>query len=225
VSIVTPFDPAYFAPNGIGLFRIGVSPVGTRPPLRVWDTVLSQFANSPTLTQLIANMEGYIEPTGNIDAFYDNIWNIATAQGYGLDVWGRIVGVIRVVQVATTSYFGFVGPSGTSGLPFNQGVFYHGETVTTNYTLTDDAFRSLILAKAAFNICDGSIPAINQILLMLFGPDGELPVKGNNYCTDGGNMTMTFTFGSPLSPVQTAIIYQSGVLPVPSGVIATVVVN
>jgi hypothetical protein len=220
-----PLQPAYYAPNGIGQFKIGISPLGTRPSLNLWDTILSQYANSPTITQMLANMQQYLDPTGNIDDFYDDIWNIQTAQGYGLDVWGRIVGVNRILQVSNTAYFGFIGPSGESGLPFNQGVFYNGEPVTSNYALTDDAFRVLILTKALFNVCDGSAPAINQILLFLFGPSGPLPVMGNNYVVDGGNMTMQFTFGSLLTPLQNSIIYQSGVLPVPSGMIATVVVN
>ena len=215
---VTPFDPAYFAPNGIGLFAIGISPIGTRPPLNVWDTVLSQFANSPTLTQLIANMEGYLEPTGNIDAFFDNIWNIDTAQGYGLDVWGRIVGVTRVLQVQTTQFFGYEEALPGSQ-PYGQAPFFVGETLTSNYSLADDSFRTLIFAKALANITDGSVPSINQILLNLF------PGRGNCYVTDGENMTMTFTFDFPLSSAELAIVGQSGVLPVPSGIISTVVLN
>ena len=97
------------------------------------------------------------------------------------------------------------------------------EPVTSNYALLDGPYRALILAKALANICNATIPAINQILINLFGPTGPLPVPGNAYCTDGLNMTMTYTFSGPLDPVQTAIVYQSGVLPKPAGVSATVV--
>lgn len=186
-------------------------------------TILSQFANSPTLTRLIANMNDYVDPTANINDFYDLVWNVDTAVGWGLDVWGRIVGVSRVLQVSSGSYFGMEGPSGASGDPFNQSPFYHGEALTSNYALLDGPFRTLVLAKALFNICDGSIPGINQILVNLFGPTGLLPIAGNSYVTDGLNMTMTYTFSAAPDPVQTAIIYQSGVLPRPSGVLATVV--
>lgn len=186
-------------------------------------TILSQYANSPTLVQLITNMNGYIDPRADIDSFYNNVWNIDTAVGYGLDVWGRIVGVGRVLQISTVEYFGIKGPAGASGLPFNQAPFYNGEALTENYALSDDAYRTLILAKALANICFASVPAINQILINLFGAFGPLPVAGNCYVTDGQNMTMTYTFGDNLDPVQTAIVYQSGVLPKPSGVNATVV--
>lgn len=187
------------------------------------DTIMSQFSNSPTLWQLIANFDTYIDPSANIDQFYDLIWNVNTAVGYGLDVWGRIVGVGRVLQIATFDYFGMKGPSGASGLPFDQAIFYNGQTLTANYALLDDPYRTLILAKALFNISDGTISSINQILINLFGPTGLLPVAGNSYCTDGLNMTITYTFGSILNHVQEAIVYQSGVLPRPAGVAATVV--
>ncbi len=179
-------------------------------------TVISQYANSPVLLQLIDNLRDYIDPTTNIDTFFLNVMNIDTAIGWGLDVWGRIVGVRRVLHIPTgDGYFGF-GES-ADALPFNYGVFYNDDTLTANFSLSDDAFRRLIFAKALANICDGSIPAINQILINLFTP------YGNCYVTDGGDMTMTYTFGSALSQVDFAIVSQSGVLPRPVGVAATIV--
>jgi hypothetical protein len=209
-------------PSDIGQFVIGQSPIGG--PLFPYEaTVISQYANSPTIIQLIANMRDYLDPSQNITAFYDLVWNVDTAVGWGLDVWGRIVGVSRVLQIAVVDYFGLKGPSGSSGVEFNQGIFYNGQAITANYALLDGPYRALILAKALFNISDGTIPAINQILINVFGQNGLLPVEGNSYVTDGENMTMTYTFGSALDPVQTAIVYQSGVLPRPCGVSATVV--
>jgi hypothetical protein len=186
-------------------------------------TIQSQYANSPTLVQLITNMNNYIDPTNNINAFYSMIWNIDTAVGYGLDVWGRIVGVSRQLLVQSFDYFGFQGPGGASGVPWNQGIFYNGTIINDNFVLLDEPYRALILAKALANICNATIPAINQILINLFGSLGPLPVAGNCYVTDGLDMTMTYTFGSALDPVQTAIVYESGVLPKPAGVLATVV--
>jgi hypothetical protein len=217
-TVVNPFDDAYCAPNGIGQFAIGISPIGTRPPLNVWLTVMSQFANSPTFDQLIANMEGYIDQTENFDLFFDNIWNVLTAQGYGLDVWGRIVGVNRVLQVSGSNYFGFAQALPTS-YGWGQAPWYSGETLTGNYPLSDAAFRTLILAKALANICNGSIPAINQILLNLF------PNRGNCYVTSGGDMTMQYVFKFALSPVELAIVTNSGVLPTPAGVASSIVVD
>jgi hypothetical protein len=205
--------------NAIGKFVIGVSPIGTIPLLDFWLTIISQYANSPILTQLIANMFAYIDQTANFDAFFDNIWDIDTAQGYGLDVWGRIVGVSRVLEVTQGEYLGFSQqiPGVDSFGPGGGSPFYSGEPSSSSFSLTDQAYRQLILAKAFYNICDGSVPAINQLLMTLFGASGQC------YCTDGRNMTMTYTFQFQLNPVQSAIVFQSGVLPKPVGVSVTVV--
>jgi Protein of unknown function (DUF2612) len=181
-------------------------------------TVISQFGNSPSTLALIDSFNAAVDPSANIDAFYDNVWNVATAQGVGLDIWGRIVGVQRVLQVASGVYFGFAeAADSTSETPFNQAPFYSGQTTTGNFALTDDAFRTLIYAKALANICDGSIPSINNILMTLFGS------QGNCFVTDLGAMAMTYTFNFTLSPVDFAIVSQSGVLPKPTGVTLTIV--
>lgn len=202
--------------NAIGEFEIGVSPIGTITEFAWQNTIISQYANSDRLMTLIANFSSYIDPTQNLDRFFDLVWNVDTAEGWGLDVWGRIVGVNRVLEVPSPDYFGF-DEALPGVLPFNQGVFYSGQALTSNYRLTDQAYRTLILAKAMSNICDGSIPAINQILLSLF------PDRGNCYVADDGAMELTYTFEFELSPLEQAIVFQSGVLPTPCGVTANVV--
>jgi 5,10-methylene-tetrahydrofolate dehydrogenase/methenyl tetrahydrofolate cyclohydrolase len=67
------------------------------------------------------------------------------------------------------------------------------------------------------NISNGSIKSINSILMSLFGE------SGNAYCTDGGDMTMTYHFDFELTPVQAAIVGQSNVLPKPVGVASSIV--
>jgi hypothetical protein len=206
--------------NAIGSFIIGQSPIGTIPSFDIWQTVISQYANAPILTQLITNFFQYIDQTANLDAFYDFIWNVDSAQGYGLDVWGRIVGVVRQVTVTgTLNYFGFNEAGAGAFTGFNQQPFYSGAQTTNVFNLSDSAFRVLIFAKALANISDGSIKSINQLLLNLF------PGRGNCYVVDGENMTMQYMFKFALSPVELVIVQQSGVLPKPTGVSATVVVS
>lgn len=211
--------------NAFGKFIFGVSPFGSVSPFDWRATVSSQYANSFAILQLIQAWYGSIDQTEDLDAFYDNIWNITTATGYGLDIWGQIVGVSRNLHVSNGGvYFGFsqgdawdtFGPGGVSP-------FYSGQPLTSIYTLTDAAYRQLILAKAAANICDGSIPSLNAILLALFGPSNPFGPGGKCYVTNGQDMTMTFTFEFTPNPVQSSIINNSGVLPVPGGVAASIV--
>ncbi|MFT8482720.1 MAG: DUF2612 domain-containing protein [Gluconobacter cerinus] len=178
--------------------------------LNVSDTILAQYANSPSLCTIIEGFNQAVDPGLVIDNWYDNVWNPQTATGWGLDVWGRIVGVSRVLKVTETNFFGFSQGSPDSKT-FGSGVFYNGGSVTSNYILSDEAFRRLIFAKAAANIWDGSIPSLNAILMQLFGDEG------NCYVADNQDMTITVTFEFTPSPVGISII-ASGILPRPSGV-------
>jgi hypothetical protein len=310
--------------NAISHLAIGSGQIGDIAEFDWWQTIISQYANSSRLTGIIGNIAGYLDQTANLDAFFDLIWNVNTAEGYGLDIWGRIVGVGRNLQILPGDWLGFeeaqpgsdpfndAGPvTFTPGFGFDEGdggsfgensfglvatfgtgfltggSFFSSYTLPTNYRLLDEDYRTLIFAKAAANITDGSIPAINQILMGLF------PNRGNCYVTDcpmpqsylgfaealytsrsfnspknvsqtsgigfeeadgapfgtqpfgvfttygdsnntGGffysgtpdpRMTLTYTFEFQLTPVELAIIKQSGVLPKPVGVAATVVIR
>lgn len=108
-------------------------------------TILSQYANSPTITKLIENVNTYIDQNQNMTDFYDKIWNIKTAVGFGLDIWGNIVGVKRGIQVE------------------GQGLVQ----------LDDETFRTLILIKALANITDVTAPTLNRLISQLFADIGR----------------------------------------------------
>jgi hypothetical protein len=205
--------------TGIGTFVIGGSAVGSVSQYNYWNTIISQYANSPRLVGLIQGFQAFIDQTQNLDSFFDLIWNVDTAQGYGLDVWGRIVAVNRVLKILEgPPYFGFdEGVDYQDFGPGGVGPFYSGGKLTTNYTLSDEGFRTLILAKAFSNICDGSIPAINRILQTFF------KTSGKSYVVDTGGMTFKYVFEFPLTPIQFSILTNSGVFPKPTGVSYTVV--
>jgi len=203
--------------NAIGSFTIGVSPIGPIPTFDFYSTVVSQYANSEIMIGLIDLIFQNVDQTVNFDEFFDDIWNVLTAQGYGLDIWGKIVNVSRTLSVpGNQTFFGFEEAQPGSQ-PFNRAPFFSGEQLSDNFVLTDSAYLTLILAKALFNITDGSIRAINQILLSLFKG------RGNCWVIDNRDMTMTYNFTFALTPIELAIVEQSGALPRPSGVASNVV--
>lgn len=88
------------------------------------ETIISQYGASSIICQLIENMDEYIDPSADFTQFYNMIWNVDTAQGIGLDIWGRIVGVQRNLTVpASRNYFGFNVSTTQPYLPFNYGTF------------------------------------------------------------------------------------------------------
>lgn len=173
-------------------------------------TAISQYANSPVLTGIIGALNFALDRQAALDEFYAWTWDVDQAQGFGLDIIGRRVGVSRALYVPDSPFLGFSQSS--DAVPFGSGIFYGGGSLTPNYNLTDIAYRRLILAKAALNITDCAIPSINAILMTLF------PDYGNSYVRDNGDMTMTYVFGAALSKVDYAIVTQSGALPKPAGV-------
>lgn len=107
-------------------------------------TILSQYANSPTILQLIENMNGYLDPSVDLDAFYTWVWDIDTAQGFGLDIWGKMLGLSRNITA-----------------------------LGTTYTLDDATYRTMLYVKAASNICATTAPALNQLFTQLFSSQGK----------------------------------------------------
>lgn len=191
-------------------------------------TVISQYANSPVILQLASNMNDYVDQSTNFANFFNYVWNVLTAVGFGLDIWGRIVGVSRLLHIPTTSdYVGFdnsaTPPPDWQTMGSNQppqpavgGQMYTGYNATQTYLLLDDAYRQLILAKAFANICTTTAPAINTILQNLYG-------KGSAWVLNTGVMTIEYHLNFAPSAIQLAILEQSGVIPTPPGVLATIV--
>lgn len=118
-------------------------------PKQLEQTIISQYANSPTILALIGTLNQCVDPQADFDAFYNTIWNVDTAVGFGLDIWGRIV-----------------------GLPTGRYIYTDPVTV-----LDDTQFRNLILAKALSNISITSSPAINQLLNFYFAGRGRCYVN------------------------------------------------
>lgn len=172
-------------------------------------TIQSQYSASPALTRIIAGMEKLISPQADIQLFYDTIFNVATAQGVGLDWWGRIVGVSRQMNVEQLNdVFGF---DGSNLAPWNEGVFYTKENSLGVYNMSDDAFRELILWKALANIATADIATLNTLLQKLF-PDKII------FALETGVMQIRITSASELEPYQRSILRTYGIFMKAAGV-------
>lgn len=177
------------------------------------ETLMSQYANSPIICSLIENLNECLEPSEVIDDFYNIAWNVNTAKGFGLDIWGRIVGADRNVNIPSDDVkaFGFNTDPEQSFYPFNAQPFSSGGGVNS-YQLTDEKFRTLIMIKAASNIIYATAPNINKFLQLIF------PTK-RSYFLITGHMKARYFFEFIPTPFERHIIYNLGVLPKPSGVL------
>ena len=179
---------------------------------KIQDTLQSQYANSPIICSLISEINSCIDPENDINDFYRLAWNIQSAEGFGLDIWGRIVGVGRVVALSTNSKtFGFESGA-PSFYPFNNKPFSASGTDFGSHQLADDKYRLLIMIKAASNIVYATAPNINRFMSMIF------PGKRCYYLITGHMEARYFLEFIP-NIFERHIIYNLQLLPRPSGVL------
>ena len=183
---------------------------------RLNETYLSQYANSPRFVQIIENWNENIDPQIDFDEFYRYLWNIDTAIGFGLDIWGKKIGVPRYLWVVEEKeYFGFYNESFDEQqqvyVPFNVRPFFNGLDSTPSIRVEDELYRRMILAKAYANISRATVETFNFMLEFLFG-------EGSAFVIDGHDMSLKYVFNITVTPIIYAIIYRSGILPRPAGV-------
>lgn len=180
---------------------------------RIEDTISSQYANSPRLMLIIQELHNAIDPTKNIQDFYRIMWNLETAQGVGLDIWGRIVGIGRNVplQNPEEESFGFHTDSPEPKFtPFNVAPFRTDSGGFNAYSLPDSLYRKLIFAKAFANIILATAPNINKLLKILLETPSVYLLTGI--------MQAKYQFQGRLSAFDRMIVFRLGLLPEPCGV-------
>ena len=170
-----------------------------------WDiaeTVQSQYATSKRMRAVIDAFWQAINPKSDIDLLYKKLVNPRTAEGYGLDVWGRIVAIGRSYLAVDddTPYFGFDPPEGVKNErlnTFGNAPFY--KTIYGKVRLADPMFRTYVFLKALINIGDSSLASLNQAVKLLF-PDADIQILHT------GTMVLRVLILSPLSESDKAAL-------------------
>lgn len=180
--------------------------------LKEGESVQSQYAASPVIRALADSARIRIAPDADIQLFYERIFNIHTAEGAGLDIWGRILGIGRKIDITdTTEFFGF---QGSDQQPFNQAPFWDGSDQPTGvYELADNAYRQLLLWKAMANIAAADAASLNALLQGLF-PGRNIAV----YERPGEVMSIDLYLYFPLEPWERTILKNYGLIAKGAGV-------
>lgn len=184
------------------------------------DTILTQYSASQKLLSIIDTFNQAISLDDFTDEFINKVWDLTTCETFGLDMWGKIVGISRYINAPIeSSAFGFSEADDADPdypTPFNDSPFFGGIQETTNVRLGDDAYRTLIFCKAFTNISIATIPEINRFLKILFYQ------RGRAYCVNYRDMTIGITFEFELAPYEESILTNYEVTPVPSGVLVNI---
>jgi hypothetical protein len=176
------------------------------------EPVQSQYAASPRILALLVRKAALLDPGRDLMEWYDKEFNPKTAEGVGLDIWGRIVGIGRKLWVENTEFFGFHGQNLQN---FDQAPFWIQSLASGQVNLSDEAYRFLIFYKAAANIGESTMQALNSLLNALFA---ETRGQGTCYVLETGPMHIMAVFNFYLTPYELALLQQYGLLDRPAGV-------
>jgi hypothetical protein len=180
--------------------------------------IQSQYSASQRIMALAAGFQDKIDPHVNIDLFYRKMFDIYTAEGFGLDNWGVILGIGRNIPGPYLGdCFGF---DGSELHPFDQYPFVPDNgtpPAISMISLDDDYFRLLLLYKALANISASDAETQNRLLSFLINTGvAGLPRAG--YVLEVGKMVIRWVFEGPLNAVQMAVFRAAGTLARGAGV-------
>lgn len=211
---------------------------------------MKQYAASPVIQQLIADRKDYFQ-TAWTDDFYSKVWDVDTAQGFGLDIWGRIVVIGRSLRINTFDrtfgyYEAWSGTSGVSpspgpmiinGLAFVLAPPKSSGSTDNRITPFDEApFYDGIQATETVILGD---PAYRKLVLakaLANISDCSMPslnyalrnlFDGSDsrrcYATTNNKMDLSYVFEFTLTPIEKTLAISAGVIPRPAGVKLTIV--
>lgn len=179
---------------------------------------MRQYDGSPIIQGILDALNINFNTNLLVDNIYNQCWDITSCKGLWLDIWGRKVAVDRGLQIpADENWFGF-DEIGNDWYPFDDGIFY-SSNATQTYLLSDEAYRLLIMSKAASNITACDCHSLNSWMKIMFAG------RGNCYMQDNLDMSIAYVFEFDLQVWEIAVLTGGKVLPRPAGISATLVVN
>ena len=157
--------------------------------------ILTQYSASPTITKLLSDFRDEIDTQADMTTFEQNMFDIETASGIGLDIWGKIIGISRTIQLSDSTV-----------------------------TLDDEHYRKLLMYKALANITDSSLATLNKLLPLLF-EDVSFSVRNVIIEAQNGDeyynsypMHVRYIIDGELSELDTALFSAGGTLSLAAGV-------
>lgn len=130
--------------------------------------IYHQYANSPKMVQFIESSANMISVINDMRNFYQYVFNINSAAGFGLDVWGDILNIPRSLLLEI-------------------------EGVDTQYTMNDEEYRIVLKLAASKYISDAACENIYDALSLIFESYGNIYVTD----LEGMHIRYSFEFLIP----------------------------
>lgn len=165
--------------------------------------MISQYANSPKFLKLVNGLKEKFDNAQTVEDWFRIVYNIKTATGYGLDIWGLILNRGRDFtyvnqQTQQETYIYLKGAQTIDGTPFTA-------------TQIEDTYRTILLLRAMGNITNASIKSLNEMLQFYFQQRGRM------YVYEYDTMKIRYVFEFYVNKLEKSI-FQSDIMPKPTGV-------
>ena len=163
--------------------------------------MLSQYANSPVIVNLVNGVVEQINNAQTIDDWFRIVFDLRTATGFGLDLWGKILNQSRRFQ--------FLDENNNV-----VDVYLQGEQTVDGVHYTDaqmeDMYRTVLFFRAFSYITNCSIKSMNELLQFYFK-------EKSVYVYEIGTMEIEVVFRFFINKPEKAI-FASELFPKPTGV-------
>jgi len=147
--------------------------------------------------------------------WYDNVFNLDTANEFGLAVWAIIMNVPLLINAPIVNPDKVGWGFGEFRENFNNGNF--NESASGAQFLTIEQRRIVLKMRYRYLTIRPTIPNINQTLINAFGDLGTV------FVTDNQDMTMEYTMQFSIPSWIQFVFEELTVFPTPSTVSATLV--
>lgn len=178
--------------------------------------ILWQYNDATRLQYLLNQKQAWYDETQT--AFWEDwvrdVFDLVTANEFGLSVWGVILGIpLSIGQPGTGArhVFGF----GVYNQNFNNGNFGRDSAGVAALTLEQ---KRLVLRLRYYQlVSDGSVPHTNMVLQRLFGA---------GYVLDNvADMEVTYVFPTALPASVRTVLQSFDLLPRPAGVKLNILID
>lgn len=165
--------------------------------------MISQYANSPKFVALVSGLTSIFSNAQTLEDWYNVVFNIKTAEGFGLDIWGSILNQGRA--------FSYIDPDSGD----TENVYLKGAQTVSGISYTADQieeiYRQVLFLKAMSNITNATLASLNQMLQFYYQGRGRV------YVINVGTMQIRYVFEFYVNKLEKAI-FTSEVMPRPTGV-------
>lgn len=183
--------------------------------VNVLQVLLWQYNDASALESLLTQKQNWYdsEQSDFWADWYTNVFNLVTANKFGLSVWSIILDIpFFVFDEPDKPTWGF-GPYRKN---FNNGNFSSDSGNSDVLTLEEQRF---LLRLRYFQLCtNGNVNDINAFLNYLF-TDPNCPYTGTVWVLDGLNMSMTYVIDCDMSNTMQQILSDYDLWPRPAGVL------